>query len=73
MTWIELESIRLSEINQRKANTKGFHSCVEFKKQNKRAKGEKESEQERQTKKQTLNYTEQRDGHQRGRGVGWMG
>ena len=35
MTWMELKSILLSEISQRKTNTIGFHSYVEFKKQNK--------------------------------------
>jgi len=34
-TWMDLESIMLSEISQRKTNTTGFHSYVEFKKQNK--------------------------------------
>ena len=31
MMWIELESVTLSEISQRKTNTVRFHSYVEFK------------------------------------------
>ena len=42
MIWIELDSIILSEISQTKTNTIGFHPYVEFKKQNKQAKGKKE-------------------------------
>ena len=34
-TWMELESIILSKVSQRKTNTIWFHSYVEFKKQNK--------------------------------------
>ena len=34
MMWLELEGIMLSEISQRKTNTRWFHSYVEFKKQN---------------------------------------
>ena len=70
MTWMQLESIMLSEISQRKTKTIWFHSYVDFKKQNKWAKGKKrERERERQTKKWTLNYREQTDGYQRG--CGW--
>ena len=42
MTWMELESIMLSEVSHRKTNTIWFHSYVEFKKQ---TKGEKETNQ----------------------------
>ena len=41
MTWMQLESIMLSEISQRKTKTIWFHSYVDFKKQNKWAKGKK--------------------------------
>ena len=47
MMWMELESIMLSKISQRKTNTIGFHSYVEFKKQNKSAKEKRERERER--------------------------
>ena len=55
----------LSKINQRKTNTIWFHSCVEFKKQNRWTQGEK-----RQTRKQALNYGEQTGGYRRGGGWG---
>ena len=60
MTWMELDSVMLSKIRQRKANTILFHPYVQFKKQNGQAKGSK-----RQIKKQTFNYREQTDGYQR--------
>ena len=40
-TCIDLEGLLLSKISQRKTNTIQFHSYVEFKKQNKQAKGKK--------------------------------
>ena len=52
-------SAHLSEISQ-PDNTICSHSYVEFKKQNRQAKGKKEQ----QTK--TINYREQTDGYQRG-------
>lgn len=70
MTGMELESVLLIKISQRKRNTALFYSHMEFKKQNKSAK-----ENKRQTRKQTLNYSEHTDGQQRrGRqGVGKIG
>ena len=62
MTWMELSSIMLSEISQRKTNI-WFHVYVEFMKQINEWKGKNES----QTKKQTLNY---RDGNWVGGGEG---
>ena len=47
-TWMELEDITLSEINQsEKDKYHMFHSYMEFKKQNKRAKEEREREREK--------------------------
>ena len=60
---MELESIMLSEISQRKTNTIRFYSYVKFKKQNK--------QRERQIKKQDLNSGDQTDGYQRT--GGWVG
>ena len=56
---------------QRKTNPIQSHSYVEFKKQNKWAKGKKETET--QTKKQTPNSRAQTDGPQREVGVGNTG
>ena len=42
MTWMDLESVTLSEISQRKTNTMRFHLYMELKKENK----EKETSQE---------------------------
>ena len=55
MTWIEPECIMLSEITQRKTNTIGFHSYVEFKKQNKGTYG-KGVDREGNKPQETLNY-----------------
>ena len=70
MTWVELESIMLSEICQRKTTIIWFHSYVEFKNQNKQ---NGKNETEKQTKKQTLNYREQIEGYQRGATLSGMG
>ena len=69
-TWMELQSIMLSEISQRKTIAIWLHPHVEFKKKNTPAKGKNE---ETQIKKQTLIYREQTDGHQREEGWrdGW--
>ena len=64
MTWMELECIIPSKISQWKTNI-WFHSYVEFKKQDKLAKGEKE---ERGKPRNRLNYREQTNGYQRGGG-----
>ena len=45
-TWMDLESIMLTEVSQRKTNAIWFHSCVELKKQNKQAKWIREENQE---------------------------
>ena len=59
-TWVELESIMLSEISQRKTSTIWFHSYVELEKQNKwsRGKREREWEREREKPRNRLNYRE---------------
>ena len=56
-TWMELESIMLSEISQRKINTIWLHSYVKFKIQNKQAK-EKETDKEGTTPRNKLLTTE---------------
>ena len=61
-TSMDLEGVTLSEISQRETNPIGFHSYVEFKKQNK----QERKDRDRQTKKQTPNYREHTDGHQQG-------
>ena len=58
---IDLESIMLSKISQRKRNIIWLHSYVDVKKQNSK-------EKKRYTKNQTLNYREQTDGYQKGGG-----
>ena len=58
-TQMELESIILSEVSQKKTNTHMWNLRTKTNKQRKKRK-------ERQTKKQTLNYREQADGYQRG-------
>jgi len=47
--WNELESIMLSEMNQRNAYTIWFHSYVEFKKQNKGKEQKKKRERNQET------------------------
>ena len=54
MTWMELESLLLSKISQRKTNTIRFYSDVEFNKQNIRAKGKK---REREVNQETDSLT----------------
>ena len=55
MMWMELKSLMLSEISQRKANTYSFTICgIE-------ETNEYRGERERQTKRQTLNYRKQTD------------
>ena len=60
----------LSKISQRKTDIIWFHSNMEFNKQNKWTKTERESThtRERQTEKQTLKHREQTDRYQRGGG-----
>ena len=64
--WMELESIILSKVSQRKTKTIWFHSYVGFKKQTDEHRGEKE----KQMRKQTLKYREQTEGCWRGGGQG---
>jgi len=50
-TWVDLEGIMLSEINQRKTNTLWFHPYVEFKKQNR----QKRDQEKKKTQLNTEN------------------
>ena len=47
MMWIQPETIMLSEVSQRRANTIRFHSYVEFKKQNEQREKEREKPRNR--------------------------
>ena len=65
-TWMDLEGIMLSEINQTKTNTMGLYLHVESKKQT--------NKQINETKwKQTHRYREQKDGCQTGRDMDEIG
>ena len=70
---MELDSIMLSEISQSEKDKPHDFTHVEFKKQNKWAKGEKERQRQKQIKKKNLNYRKQSDGYQKAGvwGDGW--
>ena len=70
MTWMELESIMLSEISQSEKDKHHVISLICGIQETKQMNIARKKKRGRQTRKQTLNYREQTDGYQRGDGWG---